>query len=182
MAFTQGHLLSAAINYKDNTDVGKLFKGKVTSGDSGPARDASKEAADSALFGIIISMIDNDDLVTHLATTYPEKGMAALDYIKQSFDNGDESDRLTNANNAYLKVQTKVLDQFTLTPEEFVANCNEMDMARIELKGTFRAISDGHHAANLIDMICGIPGGYYRSEVRHLMSALDKCGDPWPPS
>ena len=55
--------------------------------------------------------------------------------------------------------------------------CNEMDMARIELDKSFRKITDGHHAANLIDMISGIQGGYYRGEVRHLIGKLAEGSD-----
>ena len=173
MAFTVGHL-TAAVGRENDADVKSLFKGQNTSGGDATARAASRKVANEKLFCLLISMIDNDDLVSHLATTYPEEGKEAIDYIKQSFDNGDESDRLSNANNAYLDLQTKKLDPDTLTTDDFISMCNEMDMARLELKNSFRQIVDPIHAWNLIDMISKIPGGYYRAEVRHLISKLDE--------
>ena len=171
LAFVNGHLMAAALK-DDNRDVIKLYRQETTSGADDATRAASRKIANELLFAIVIGYIDNDDLVSHLATTYPGEGYEAMNYIKSCFDNGDQDDKLSEANDNYYAVLMHKYTEETLTPEEFVRVCNVMDMSRIELKGSFRAIEGPIHAAQLIDMVKRIR--YYKNDVRHLIGRLDE--------
>ena len=89
LAFVNGHLMAAALK-DDNKDVIKLYRKETTSGADDAGRTASRKIANELLFAIVIGYIDNDDLVSHLATTYPGEGYEAMNYIKSCFDNGDQ--------------------------------------------------------------------------------------------
>ena len=154
MAFLDGHLMAVALTHTDK-DVLKAFEGKIHDefdGADAAAKKASQSNANKQLFGLLIQMIDNDELVTTLATQLSGKGKECIDFIRSSWDDGDQDDRYTSANDDYLRVLTTPLLEST-TAEEFLAKCNEMHLSRTILAGSHRAITDAAHADNVVDMV-----------------------------
>ena len=176
MAFLDGHLMAVALTHTDK-DVIKAFEGKNHvhfDGADETAKKASQSNANKQLFGLLIQMIDNDELVTTLATQLSGKGKECIDFIRSSWDDGDQDDRYTSANDDYLRVLTTPLLEST-TAEEFLAKCNEMHLSRTILAGSHREISDAAHADNVVDMVKKI-NTEFRSDVRHLIGKIGDSG------
>ena len=111
IAFISGYLRSAAQRYKDNKNVLRAYQNKNVAdypGADAGARTEAKKAAEEDLYGILVGMIDNDDLVTYLATNHLDKGYECISYIQSCFSHGDDDSKLSDANNNYLRIQTKV--------------------------------------------------------------------------
>ena len=100
IAFTTGIMYGQITKYgtRDNNDAMTLFITGTLTGTDVPARSV---AANGIIFGLLISMIDDATLRGTLSTTYLGQGLAALEYIKNSFDHGDNDDRLADATDGY---------------------------------------------------------------------------------
>ena len=170
MAFTEAYLYGKASAHSDK-NVEKLVSGEPV------AEAGARIAAEKALFGLIINMIDNTDLVTVLATTYKGKGTEAIKYIKSCFEEGDQDDVESDAHDAYYTIYTKPLrGELTsdMTATEFSNLCNEMHMHRAVLEGTDREVKDAAHAKNLVDMVKKIDTTY-KQDVRHALGKLSEA-------
>ena len=163
IAFVAGYLSAACSQHKD-PNVSKLLKGKTVA-------TTEKEAANEALYAVIVGHIRNFQLVTTLGTRFDGKGKEALDYIKSAFDDGDEDENLSVAMNTYLKLQTNKL---TGDVAEFIDVCNQMYMARTMLTGSHREIDAQHHAPNLSDMVKNI-GGNIEIDVRRRLDQMSSA-------
>ena len=160
MAFTNGYLLAKCIK-NTNANVYELYQGN----DVANAND--KKLANQAFFAEIIGMIGDHVLVTTLATLHTNDGVAALQAIKDEWEDGDTDNKESNAVATYFTTLYDSAKALTadVTPEEFNTKCNLLHTCRLELKDTNRGICDEAHAANLIDWISGIDAEF-KSDIK----------------
>ena len=111
---------------KDYPNIMLAYNGNVVGdypGGDAATRTAEKTQANEDLFTVLCSIVGNEDLQLVLATSYVNKGYEAMTYIKGCFSQGDSTDLLTEANEKYLKGQTKILYSSASSPCS-VARCS----------------------------------------------------------
>ena len=169
IAFIGAHLKAKVSNNISDTslknDVKSRLKCQTLTGEHVATRTAT---ADEELFDTMVSMIDNDKLVCHLASLYKDKGKDAVEYLKKCFDNGDQDDKLSDACDAFLAILTMKLTPGIET-ESFSDLCDDLLLQAVNLEGSHCEFSQAQIAGMMIDWVRKIDGDY-RSEVRHRMS------------
>lgn len=167
LAFTGAYLMAACMKHSD-PNVYRLYEGKTVDD------AADRLSANTALFAIIIGMIDDHSLVTTLATMCKGEGQDALQAIKDEWEDGDADDKESNAHKAYYSTLFPCKLTADTTPEDFTASCNLLHTARTELSSTNRRITNEAHAANLIDWVGDIDAEY-KTDVK--FAFLSKTAD-----
>ena len=169
LAFTNGRLMAKAMKHTD-TNVFRLFNKQTV------ADDNDRDMANRALFAEIIDMVGDHTLVTTLATLYAGDGQAALQAIKDEWEDGDADNQESNAHATYYRTMYDSSQKMTtdITAEEFNNKCNLLHTSRSELSSTDRRITNEAHAANLIDWVSSIDSEY-KSDVK--FAFLNKTTD-----
>ena len=171
MAFTSGIMygeVAKADARNGTTDLLDVFNGVALSGTDGPKRT---ESAERVIFGLLMSNINDLDLISTLTQNYKGKGMEAIQYIQNCFDHGDNDDRLSDANDGYFAILFTNPLTPSVTVEEFNTKCNELRMYAVILVSSPREISIAMQAANLIDWVKKIDAEY-KSDVRYMVGKM----------
>lgn len=126
IAFTGGVLYGLVTSHpKGDDDLLNVYCGDRLTGDGHADRT---KVANRILFGLILNNTGDQDLITTLSTNFLGDGTAAVDYIKKSFDHGDDEDCLSDANDAYHILLYRKVPSTSITVDEFNTLYNEAEM------------------------------------------------------